>query len=82
MNKTKPEVFSKKLNADVGINWIAEEIEAIAAAMKEIQNSRASMLLIVELIHARTGLAKSKISDVLGALIDIEKDWLKPRGKL
>jgi hypothetical protein len=64
---------------DVAVETLVEEIQAIAAAMKRIEQSRLTREAIVTLIHARSKVNKGEIELVLNNLSQLENIWLKKK---
>lgn len=74
---TKPKIVSKELDAEVGLQWVAEEIESIAKAVEGLQKTRVTVDLLIALIHDNTGIAKGTIRSVLLSAKNIEKTYLR-----
>lgn len=74
-----PEVVvkSKKIDSEVPMQWIAEEIEKISRAVETLKKSRITIKLLVAIIHHDTGVAKGTIEEVLTSCQYIESRYLK-----
>lgn len=79
--KTPVKVFSKEIQSEVPMTWIAESVEKIAASMEQLKQSRVTTKLLVALLHDKTQLSKSAIEEVLTALSNLEDTYLKPKDK-
>ncbi len=64
---------------EVGAEIIAQNIVAIADAMKKINASRLKQETIITLIHAQSKVPKRDILLVLNNLTQLEDIWLKKK---
>jgi hypothetical protein len=61
----------------IPVEIIAQDIAAISAAMRKINETRLTRKAIVVLIQAQSGLGKGVIEVVLNNLDSLENTWLK-----
>lgn len=79
--KNTVKIFSKEIQSEVPMTWVAESIEAIAKSLRVIEQTRATEKLIVALVHDHCGVKKSDVQTVIKALMNLDYVYLKPEVK-
>lgn len=64
---------------EVPVEITAQSIEAIAAGMKKLNNTRLTRRALVILIAEQSHVNRGDILKVLDSLDTLEKTWLKPK---
>lgn len=63
----------------VATQIMEESIVAIAEGMRRLESTRLTRKAIIALIQHQSKLSQKTIDIVLNNLVDLERDWLKPK---
>lgn len=76
MKKQIVETEEQKRNREI-VEAIAGNIASLAKAVAALLNGPVKRQALVVLLAASSGLSQEKVKQVLSALENLEKDWLK-----